>query len=52
MFSDLRNDQRIIVYVGGKLTYNGLVENLDVNISCADFYLLDNVEDADVIAIL
>lgn len=52
MFNDLRNDQRIIVYVNGKLAYNGLVENLDVDISCADFYLLDNVEEADIIAIL
>lgn len=55
MFNDLRPDQRIIFYSFGELVYAGKFENvpneLMNELSMADFYLLDALEDYDVIAV-
>lgn len=52
--SDIRLDQKVIAYAGDKVVYEGLWKDApdDVLDSDADWYLLSNVEDADVILIL
>lgn len=52
--SDIRLDQKVVAYAGNKVVYEGLWKDApdDVLDSSADWYLLSNVEDADVILIL
>ena len=52
--SDIRLDQNVIAYSDNKVVYEGLWKNVpDDVLDCdADWYLLSNVEDADVILIL
>lgn len=52
--SDIRLDQKVIAYADNKVVYEGLWKDApeDVLDCDADWYLLSNVEDADVILIL
>lgn len=64
MFNDLNDEQRIIIYAYIPMfqsvseIYNGKVGNMPEDLhnmdklKSADFYLLDGVEQADVIAIM
>lgn len=57
MFNDLIEDQQIIVYRGGRVIYEGLFgamgEDMRDELSNGgySYYLLADVEDADVLAI-
>lgn len=55
MFDDLQPDQRIIGYDESGIFYEGRFGDADEDtlkeLSMADFYLLDKIEDFDVIAI-
>lgn len=52
--SDIRLDHKVIAYAGDKVVYEGLWKDApdDVLACDADWYLLSNVEDADIILIL
>ena len=52
--SDIRLNQRVIAYADNKVVYEGLWKDApDDVLDCdADWYLLSNVESADVILIL
>lgn len=56
MFNDLRPEQTIIVYDESGVIYEGRFgditdDDLMSELSMADFYLLDKVEDYEIIAI-
>lgn len=57
MYNDLQDEQTIIVYENGLQIYSGTVGDMPGNIrnsrafAGADFYLLDAVEDAEILAV-
>lgn len=50
MAMDIQDDQKVVVYKGGELEYEGLWAGRPENYD-GDFYLLANVEEADVIVV-
>lgn len=55
MFNDLRPDQSIIFYLSGTIAFTGMFgdvpDELMNELSMADFYLLNALEDYDIIAV-
>lgn len=58
MYNDLRADQTIVVYNGSTIAYEGTVGDItfdefsENDLANADYYLLHDVEDYEVLAII
>lgn len=50
MAMDIQDDQKVVVYKGGELEYEGLWAGRPENYD-GDFYLLANVEEPDIIVV-